>query len=117
MINFKTSSTIESINKNKLPKNNLSELNSHEKNFFNLNTEMNNNDRKLSLTNKKSRIITAKSTRKPILTKNTLLNRLNFIYNVPFFPNRLFVKIIRIINYTNNNQTFSFSKNKKIHCM
>ncbi len=115
MINFKTSSTINSINKNKLPKNNLSELISHEKNFFNLNTEMNNNYRKLNLKNKKSRIITAGSIRKPILTKNIPLNRLNLINNFPFFPNRLFVKIIRIINYTNNNQSFSYSKNKKIN--
>ena len=104
MINFKTSHTKGFVNKNELSNNTLSDIASQEKNFLNLDPEINNNDIKLTPQSQVSTLKSIKKTNKGVMTKNKIINLFNSILSVPFFPNRLAVKIIRIINYSEQNE-------------
>ena len=84
MINFKTSYKKESIKKF-LPNKNISEIKFYEKNFFNLNKLTNMNE-----------------------------NKFNSIFNGPLFPNRLFLKTTRIINYTEDKNNLNSNNIKEI---
>ena len=88
MINFKTYYNKKSIKKFS-PDNNISEIKFYEKNFINLNKKTNINENKNE-------------------------NKFNSIFNGPLFPNRLFLKTTRIINYTEDKNNLNSNNIKEI---